>query len=194
MIAKRAEMAEKLRIDRAVIVEGRDDTTNLKRAVDCYTIETHGFGITGETYMEIGKAYEQKGIMIFTDPDHSGEEIRRKLTERFPEAIQVYLTRDEALKDGDIGVENAAPEAIIRAFERALALEKQASSQLGELTEQDLFERGLAGAPGSGKLREKLARDLGIGYGNSKSFLLKLNAFGIGKEELDGALLRISEE
>ena len=52
-------MAEKLRIDRAVIVEGRDDTTNLKRAVDCYTIETHGFGITGETYMEIGKAYER---------------------------------------------------------------------------------------------------------------------------------------
>ena len=187
-------MAEKLRIDRAVIVEGRDDTCNLKRAVDCYTIETHGFGISRETYGEIEKAYKTKGIIIFTDPDHAGEEIRRKLNERFPAALQVYLTRDEALKDGDIGVENASSEAIIQAFEKALALENQASSQLGELTEEDIFERGIAGAPGSGKLREKLAKELGIGYGNAKSLLAKLNAYGIGKEELDGALLRIAKE
>lgn len=187
-------MAEKLRIDRAVVVEGRDDTCNLKRAVDCYTIETHGFGISGETYREIEKAYEKQGIIIFTDPDHAGEEIRRKLTARFPGALQVYLTEEEALKDGDIGVENASPEAITRAFERALALENQASSQLDELTEGDLFARGLQGAAGSGKLREKVARELGIGYGNAKTFLTKLNAFGIGKEELDGALRRITEE
>ncbi|MBQ7703280.1 MAG: ribonuclease M5 [Firmicutes bacterium] len=187
-------MAERLKIRRAVIVEGRDDTCNLKRAVDCYTIETHGFGISGETYREIEKAYGEKGIIIFTDPDHAGAEIRRKLTERFPGALQVYLTRDEALKDGDIGVENASPEAIIQAFEKALALENQASSQLDELSEGDLFERGLAGASGSGELRQKLAKELGIGYGNARSFLIKLNAFGIGKEELDGALLRISKE
>ena len=187
-------MTDRLKIERAVVVEGRDDTCNVRRAVDCYTIETHGFGITGETYREIEKAYREKGIIIFTDPDHSGEEIRRKLTARFPEALQVHLTKGEALKDGDIGVENASPEAIIRAFRKALALEDQASSQLDELTEDDLFERGLAGVPGSGELREKLARELGIGYGNAKSLLNKLNAFRIGKEELDGALLRISKE
>ena len=91
-------------------------------------------------------------------------------------------------------MENASPEAIIQAFEKALALENQASSQLDELSEGDLFERGLAGASGSGELRQKLAKELGIGYGNARSFLIKLNAFGIGKEELDGALLRISKE
>ncbi len=187
-------MADRLKLEKTVIVEGRDDTSNLKRAVDCYTIETHGFGISRQTWQEIEKAYRGRGIMIFTDPDHSGEEIRRRITAKYPDAVQVHLTREEALKDGDIGVENASCEALIRAFEKALALEDQASSQLGKLTEGDLFERGLAGAPGSGRLREKLAGELGIGYGNSKSFLNKLNAFGIGKEELDGALLRISEE
>ena len=163
-------------------------------AVSANVICTHGYGIRPETIDVIRTAYETTGIIIFTDPDHAGEEIRRKLTGRFPEAIQVYLTRDEALKDGDIGVENASPEAIIRAFEKALALENQASSQLGELTERDLFERGLEGAPGSGKLREKLAKELGIGYGNAKSLLAKLNAYCIGKEELDGALRRITKE
>ena len=57
------------------------------------------------------KAYREKGIIVFTDPDFSGEEIRRKITARFPEAKQAYLPLEEATRDGDIGVENASPEA-----------------------------------------------------------------------------------
>ena len=81
-------MADLPVIRETVIVEGRDDTINLKRAVDCFTIETHGFGIKRETWETIEKAYRERGIIIFTDPDHSGEEIRRKLTEAFPDAGQ----------------------------------------------------------------------------------------------------------
>ena len=47
---------ERLKIKEAVIVEGRDDTINLSRAVDCLTIETHGFGIKDETVELIEKA------------------------------------------------------------------------------------------------------------------------------------------
>ena len=95
-------MADLVKINETVIVEGRDDTINLKRAVDCFTIETHGFGIRRETWEQIEKAYSERGIIIFTDPDHSGEEIRRKLTERFPDAGQAYIARKDALKKGDI--------------------------------------------------------------------------------------------
>ena len=38
---------EKLKIKEAIVVEGRDDTIAVKRAVDGLTIETHGFGIDG---------------------------------------------------------------------------------------------------------------------------------------------------
>ena len=110
-------MADMLKIREAIVVEGRDDTINLKRAVDCFTIETHGFGIKRETWEAISKAYKERGIIIFTDPDHSGEEIRRKLREAFPDAKHAYLAREDALKKGDIGVENAEPEAIIKALE-----------------------------------------------------------------------------
>ena len=194
MAAGSGSFSLKPEIRQTIVVEGRDDQSAVLAAVSANVICTHGYGINQETLDLLAAACERTGLIIFTDPDHAGEEIRRKLTERFPAALQVYLTRDEALKDGDIGVENATPEAIIQAFKKALALENQASSQLGELTEGDLFERGLAGVPGSGKLREELAKELGIGYGNSRSFLKKLNAFGIGKEELDGALLRIAKE
>ena len=77
---------EKLKIKEAIVVEGRDDTIAVKRAVDGLTIETHGFGIRRETWQVIEKAYSEQGIIIFTDPDFSGEEIRRKLTAQFPDA------------------------------------------------------------------------------------------------------------
>ena len=58
-----------------IVVEGRDDTAAIKRAVDANTIETHGFGIRKETWDLIEKAYNEKGIIIFTDPDFAGNEI-----------------------------------------------------------------------------------------------------------------------
>lgn len=215
---------ERLKIKEAVIVEGRDDTINLSRAVDCLTIETHGFGIKDETVELIEKAYREIGIIIFTDPDYSGEEIRRKLSEKFPSALHAYISRDDALKKGDIGIENASPEAIrhaiIKARRGVFGSEKDSlvSKKGGSVSEKDSFgsekdnsgsscdsnsfvftletveNAGLSGKEDSKKRREMLGSILGIGYSNVKSFLNKLNRFGISKEEFDEALSTINNK
>ena len=190
-------MADLVKINETVIVEGRDDTINLKRAVDCFTIETHGFGIRRETWEQIEKAYSERGIIIFTDPDHSGEEIRRKLTERFPEAGQAYIARKDALKKGDVGVENAEPEVIAGALLRARDLMKRKApleediSARDPITMNDLDELGLSGGEGSKELRQEAGKALGIGYANAKGFLRKLSGFGIKREELYEAIFTI---
>jgi ribonuclease M5 len=190
-------MADLVKINETVIVEGRDDTINLKRAVDCFTIETHGFGIRRETWEQIEKAYSERGIIIFTDPDHSGEEIRRKLTERFPDAGQAYIARKDALKKGDVGVENAEPEVIAGALLRARDLMKREApleediSAKDPITMNDLDELGLSGGEGSRELRQEAGKALGIGYANAKGFLRKLSGFGIKREELYEAIFTI---
>ena len=190
-------MADLVKINETVIVEGRDDTINLKRAVDCFTIETHGFGIRRETWEQIEKAYSERGIIIFTDPDHSGEEIRRKLTERFPDAGQAYIARKDALKKGDVGVENAEPEVIAGALLRARDLMKRKApleediSAKDPITMNDLDELGLSGGEGSRELRQEAGKALGIGYANAKGFLRKLSGFGIKREELYEAIFTI---
>lgn len=186
-------MADLLKIKETVIVEGRDDTINLKKAVDCFTIETHGFGIRRETWEAIEKAYRERGIIIFTDPDHSGEEIRRKLTEAFPDAGQAYIARKDALKKGDIGVENAEPEVIIEALKKAQEHMKRPAVQPedSDITMIDLEKLGLSGGSGSRELRQLAGKALGIGYANSKGFLTKLKGFGIKKEELNEAIFTI---
>lgn len=167
-------------IKEVIVVEGRDDTAAIKRAVDANTIETHGFGIRQETWKLIEKAYKEKGIIIFTDPDFAGNEIRRRLTEKFPDAKHAYLSRKDATKADDIGIENAEPESIIEALSKAhFTLEEKRE----EFTSADMLQYGLAGGAQAAERRDKLGKALGIGYGNNKQFLNKLNKFGITREE-----------
>ena len=41
---------EKLKVSRAIVVEGRDDVDVVSRACDALIIPTHGFGITKDTW------------------------------------------------------------------------------------------------------------------------------------------------
>ncbi len=182
---------EKIKVNEVIIVEGRDDTAAVKQAADGLIIETHGFGIRRQTWELIEKAYREKGIIILTDPDFSGEEIRRKLTEKFPDAKQAFLDRTLATKKGDIGIENAAPEAIAEALLKAHCTVKDGAEDT--FTEEEMFRNRLAGDAASKRRREKVGKALGIGYGNAKAFLSKLNKFNISKEEFYEALRTIDD-
>lgn len=169
-----------MEIKESIVVEGRDDTAAVKRAVNAQTIETHGFGIKKSTWQLIEKAYQTNGIIVFTDPDYAGEQIRKKITNLFPQAKQAHLSQKDAIKSGDIGIENAAPDVIISALENAHCIYEQKCERFSI---DDLKLYGLVGTPGAAEKRDKLGKALGIGYGNSKTFLTKLNQYGINREE-----------
>ena len=67
----------KIKIEEIIVVEGRDDTAAIKRAVTAQTIETHGFGMNEEMWKRIDRAYKSCGVVLFTDPDRAGENIRK---------------------------------------------------------------------------------------------------------------------
>lgn len=187
---------EKIKLNRAIIVEGRDDETIVSRAVDTLIIVTHGFGISKETWRLIDKANKEKGLIILTDPDHAGEAIRRRISEKYPDALHANIPRNKAKKDGDIGVENANVSDIqeaIRKIRKAdmpneeVSFEGQ-SRKFVPLTTKDLGELGLIGGEGSRERRAKVCASLGIGYCNAGIFLKRVNAFYIGKKEIEEAL------
>ena len=176
------------KIDEVIIVEGRDDTAAIRRSVDALTIETHGYGIRPSTWEVIDKAYKSKGIIIFTDPDTAGEQIRKRLAERYPKAKHAFMGRGLAEKGGDIGIENASPESILDSLEKARASAFAAGEREGEFTPADMFRWGLSGSPGAAERRSVLAERLGVGMAGSKTFLRRLNYFGITREEIENAL------
>ncbi len=200
------------KISEIIVVEGRDDTAAIRRSVDAVTIETHGFGIRPETWDLIEKAYESKGIIVFTDPDHAGDQIRRRILERFPDAKEAFLDRSQAEKDGDIGIENASAESIREALRKVHRSAEEISGEAGKtsgaeggaegeeapqrepFTAADLFFWGLDGTPGAAKRRRMLGRQLGVGMATGKTFLQRLNRFGITRQEIERALAQIESK
>jgi hypothetical protein len=60
-------------------------------------------------------------------------------------------------------------------------------------TEFDLFAHGLSGDEASACKRDALGAELGIGYGNAKRFLQRLNDYGVTREEFAAALAQIEK-
>lgn len=189
---------EKIKIKEAIIVEGRDDEARVKQSIDAMIIVTHGFGIKEETWKLIDKAYREKGVIIFTDPDHAGEMIRRKIEKRCPDALHANLSREKARKNNDIGVENSSSEDILTAImsakskksdakgKRSLSIKSQSEDPLSP---EDIYALGICGGEGAKIRRERLCDKLGIGYTNAKGFIKRANDFGISKKDIMEALL-----
>ncbi|MBS3994517.1 MAG: ribonuclease M5 [Alkaliphilus sp.] len=175
-------------IKEVIVVEGRDDAIAIKRAVDAEIIITNGYRITEEMIRRIKFAQERKGVIVFTDPDHAGERIRKKIADRVKGCKHAFLPREEATKNGDVGIENASANNI------RIALEKVRTEDLlqrNTFEKSDLLKNDLVGMDGSSDRRDRLGRLLGIGYANSKQFLIRLNNYGVTREEFQNALGKI---
>lgn len=146
---------KKPKIKEAIVVEGRDDTLAVSKAVDAIIIETHGFGLSDKTWKILDKAYRERGLIILTDPDHGGRSIRRKILNRFPGSKEAFVSTEKASKKGDVGIENAAPDDIWEALSKARP--SLAPSSLVESNGETTKERYKASYEGSYKERYKVS-------------------------------------
>lgn len=172
-------------IQEVLVVEGKQDVAAIRRAVEADCLITEGFTLKARALDDIRRAYEKRGIIILTDPDGAGERIRRYLSERFPAAKHAFVPRDEATANDDIGIEQASPASIRRALEKARCCQMQPAEVF---TAADLLAAGLSGSPASAARRAALGAALGVGYANAKTFLRRLNHYGVSREEFVAAL------
>lgn len=181
-------MTEKIKIQEVIVVEGKDDTANLKRFYEVDTYETRGSAIDEDDLERIERLHDLRGVIVFTDPDYNGERIRKIIMQAIPTVKHAFLQRDEATpksktKGRSLGVEHAS-------FED---LEKALSSVRGyydddnqfDITKSDLMRLGLLMGGESRKRREYLGEHLRIGYCNGKQLLKRLELFGINLMEVE---------
>lgn len=171
-------------IKEVIVVEGKNDAAAVKKAVAADIIITSGFGLTKQTIELILKAQQNQGVIVLTDPDFMGEKIRKIISDRVKGVKHAFIPAEDAEFENDIGVENAAPEAIIKALSMAKA--KSAEKRV-EFTNIDMVEFGLVGQTESAARRRKLGAELGIGYANAKQFVNRLNIYSISREEFEAA-------
>lgn len=190
--------ATPLSIEEIIVVEGKDDTRRLQEVLDVDTIETIGSAINDEILEQISHAQETRGVIVFTDPDFSGEKIRKTIMEAVPDAKHAFLSRGQATPSrskGSLGVEHASDEAILEALKKVVtptsALEAVA---VPKISRQILMEYGLIAGTGAKLRREKLGDLLRIGYTNSKQLEKRLAMFRITEAELAEAMDTVENE
>lgn len=171
------------------MVEGPSDVSAVRRAVDAELIVTGGFALTDEILERIRVARDRRGVVVLTDPDHAGEQIRRRVEAEAGPCKHAWIDRALCTRDGDVGVENAPPEAI----RAALASVRVGSIEIVDrFTVDDLLRYRLTGVPEAAARRAAVGAALGIGRSNTRQLLRRLNHYGITVEELEAAIAGIA--
>lgn len=189
-----------IKLNEAVIVEGRYDKILLRGFIDAPIIETGGFRVFKDKEKQklIRKLSETRGIIIMTDSDSAGFVIRNFLRGIVPagKIKHCYIPqirgkekrKAEVSKEGYLGVEGLDEKTIIEALERSGVniCSKSAETEFEEISKADFYELGLSGKENSAKVREKLLKKLGMPtYLSANAFLAVLNCFYSKKDLLD---------
>jgi ribonuclease M5 len=180
-----------LYIKEVIVVEGKDDTAAIKRAVQADTIETNGSALNEQTLEQIRHVKEKRGVIIFTDPDYPGTRIRNMIDEAIPGCKHAFLKRSKAISKKGLGVEHAKPSDIIEALQKVYELHYEPKQTF---TKKDLLEYGLIGSRRAKERRKKLGEELNIGVHNGKQLERRLNMFQITKETFVRTMEKILQE
>ena len=179
-------------IQEIIIVEGRDDIAAVKLAVSAQVIATGGFAITPQTWALIKRAAQAKGVVVLTDPDTAGRQIRERIASFLQKAgvtcKHAFVSQENARRasDGDLGIEYASPAAILSALRAARCEQETPTAPLFSV--QDLIDAHLSGHPNASARRASLCATLGLGAPNARQLLARLNHYGISRTEFLTAL------
>ncbi|MGT2935258.1 ribonuclease M5 [Streptococcus castoreus] len=181
-------LTNKIKIQEVIVVEGKDDTANLRRFYDVDTYETRGSAITEDDLERIDRLNSLRGVIVFTDPDYNGERIRKLIMAAVPTVRHAFLNRHEAVpssksKGRSLGVEHASFEDLQKALSQVT---QPFDNEDGfDIHQADLIRLGFLMAADSRKRREYLGETLRIGYSNGKQLLKRLELFGITLAEVE---------
>lgn len=191
-----------IKINEAVIVEGKYDKIKLSNIIDAFIVETDGFGIykNKEKLDFIRRLALERGIILLTDSDHSGFQIRNYISGAVPKDRIKHLyipdifgkekRKKEPSKEGKLGVEGISDEVLAELFNSlGVACKKVYKEDL--ITNYDLYSAGISGVPNAAEKRKKLLRSLDLPeFLSTHSLLSYLNSV-MDKSEFEDYMITI---
>lgn len=174
-------------IKEVIVVEGKTDTAIIKKLFDADTIETHGLAIDDKVLDLIEQANQTRGVIVLTDPDYPGMQIRNKIMERVPSIKHAFVDKKDAIGEKKLGIAEAREEAIIEALENVVTFSKENQT----ITWEEFISLDIIGD----KKRRLQVYDLfHLGYGNAKTLFKRLNMAHITKQDIIDQLEKVSSE
>ena len=175
-----------IRLERAVIVEGKYDKIKLSSILDALIITTDGFATfkDREKLELIRTLAKTRGIVILTDSDSAGFMIRSYLmgsihdgnivNAYIPDILGKEKRKTSPSKEGCLGVEGMEKKILIEALTKAGVFYDQASERNRLITKSDLHEDGFCGRPDSARKRADLLKFLSLPQRMSSNTLIQV--------------------
>lgn len=166
------------------VVEGRSDESRLKQIYPSIKVViTNGSAIDHDALKVLLELQNTHDIILFLDPDHAGERIRKLLDQELNNTYHVFLEKKDAYNRNrkKIGVEHATKHAIVEALKTMHMVDPEVTS---DITAIFLYEMKLVGSENSKKRRDTLTDILKIGHVNGKTLFSRLHMFGINKKRV----------
>lgn len=179
-----------LKIQQALLVEGKYDAARLTNLVEGTILTTDGFRVMKDRNLQkmLKQLAKAQGLLILTDSDAAGFKIRHFVTGLVGAqyVLQAYVPaipgkesrKEQPGKEGLLGVEGVSDAVILQSLQDALrgATERPSDAVLPgqSITYTDLYEWGISGTANSAEKRRVLLRQLGLPPRLSKKELLQV--------------------
>lgn len=165
----------KLYLNGVLVVEGKEDASYLSNYIESEIVVINGYEMSESTINYL----KGKAVIVFSDPDEAGKQIRKTLNEKLDNVINVEIDITKCIK----GIKNGVAECSIDEIMAKLQpYSMKNPAKLQQIQNSDLYNLGLVN--GDLGLRNFVCEKLNLGKCNGKTLLKRLNANNISLEEL----------
>jgi len=185
---------EKIKLSQAILVEGKYDAIRLDSLFDALILPIHGFQIYKDHQMRVmlQRVAEQRGLVIATDSDAAGVQIRAYVKKFIPASQLWHVVipsvpgkerrKGAPSKEGKLGVEGMETQALLAAFAQVIDAQEDHPPPI-YVTKMELYRDGFSGTPGCNERFGRLLRKLELPE------LMSVNVFCscVTKEEYENA-------
>ena len=167
----------KTKIDGVLIVEGSNDVSYLSSFLDAYYFVTNGLDISQEKIDFLLQASKVNKLIIFTDPDEAGENIKNIIQKSINGTYVASISGLSRKNYKKHGVAEASKNEVLEALRDFK-------------TDKDLFKENynlsllVSLSDNPEKVRNKIIQNYNLVRGNNKSVENQLNILKIKKEEV----------
>ena len=165
-------------IDAVIVVEGKSDVSYLSSFIDSLFFITNGYDINEEKLNFLSRVSEVNKLIVFTDNDEAGEQIKNKISTKIN---GVFVVKSEKIKRNcykKSGVAETTKEEILRVLDpfvdktgKSLKIRKYDLTKIISLVDNPE------------EIRNKIIKDFRLIEGNNKYLENQLNMLKVDEVE-----------
>lgn len=166
-----------LMLNGILVVEGNEDKAYLSSFIASPIFTVNGLDIKSNSYKFLKKYSLTHSVIVLTDPDEAGNQIRNHLNEECKNVINVEIDINKCTRGKKQGVAECEKEEIVSKLDNYLVSDVNNET----LSYSDLYKVGLIE---NKELRNKFSTQIGLGCSSGKQLLKMLNLLEIDIEEV----------